>query len=70
MYRCPKEPPLEELLNDPIARLLMASDRVELADLRTLLNVVAMSGKAHAAAFRKDGAAAADSSDVRVRRYG
>ena len=40
MYRCPKEPPLEELLNDPIARLLMASDRVEIDDLRALLNAV------------------------------
>jgi hypothetical protein len=55
MYRCFKEPPLEELLNDPIARLLMASDRVEIADLRALLNA-ASKGRT-CAGSRREGAA-------------
>jgi len=65
MYRCSNEPPLEELLNDPIARLLMASDRVEIADLRALLNA-AGTGRT-CSGSRREGASAAQSA-VAVRR--
>lgn len=34
------EPDLEEVLNDPIVRLLMASDGVEIEDLRRLISSV------------------------------
>ena len=38
---CRQEPRLEELLSDPLIRLVMASDAVEAADIRRLARRIA-----------------------------
>ena len=54
---CRPEPRLDDLLRDPIIRLMMASDAVEEGDIRRLARSVTAAARSPRAASRSDGAA-------------